>query len=97
MPFDATYREDAPTREEIDQTEGPLLLEFGAYAIQLVAGLQRDRYRDLHRPADEGRALEAAQRKRQSIGQRQHQGGDEELRQRRRRQSVHRLVLSSAA
>lgn len=30
MPFDAVYREDGPTREEIDQTEGPLLLEFGA-------------------------------------------------------------------
>lgn len=30
MPFDAAYHEDAPTREEIDQSEGPLLLEFGA-------------------------------------------------------------------
>lgn len=30
MPFDPTYHEDAPSREEIDATEGPLLLEFGA-------------------------------------------------------------------
>lgn len=30
MPFDSTYREDEPTREEIDQTDGRLLLEFGA-------------------------------------------------------------------
>lgn len=30
MPFDSTYHEDEPTREEIDQTSGPLLLEFGA-------------------------------------------------------------------
>lgn len=30
MPFDSRYREDGPTREEIDQTAGTLLLEFGA-------------------------------------------------------------------
>ena len=30
MPYDPTYREDVPTREEIDQTTGLLLLEFGA-------------------------------------------------------------------
>jgi thioredoxin 1 len=30
MPFDPTYREQVPTREEIDQTEGLLVLEFGA-------------------------------------------------------------------
>lgn len=30
MPFDATYHDDAPTREAIDQTSGKLLLEFGA-------------------------------------------------------------------
>jgi len=30
MPFDATYHDEEPTREEIDQSEGPLLLEFGA-------------------------------------------------------------------
>lgn len=30
MPFEPSYREDAPTREEIDQSSGPLLLEFGA-------------------------------------------------------------------
>ena len=29
MPFDPVYHEEAPTREEIDQTSGPLLLEFG--------------------------------------------------------------------
>ena len=30
MPFDPTYHDDEPTREEIDQTSGPLVLEFGA-------------------------------------------------------------------
>ena len=30
MPFSADYRDDAPTRTEIDQTAGLLLLEFGA-------------------------------------------------------------------
>ena len=30
MPFDFAYREEVPTREEIDQTEGLLVLEFGA-------------------------------------------------------------------
>jgi len=30
MPFTATYQEDEPTREQIDQTAGLLLLEFGA-------------------------------------------------------------------
>lgn len=30
MPFEPTYHEDEPTREEIDQTREPLLLEFGA-------------------------------------------------------------------
>lgn len=30
MPFNPVYHEDGPTREEIDQTSGPLLLEFGA-------------------------------------------------------------------
>lgn len=30
MPFDATYHEDEPTREDIDQSRGLLVLEFGA-------------------------------------------------------------------
>ena len=30
MPFDPAYREDVPSREDIDQTRGLLLLEFGA-------------------------------------------------------------------
>jgi thioredoxin 1 len=30
MPFEAAYRENEPTREEIDGTPGTLLLEFGA-------------------------------------------------------------------
>src|SRR5438552_149747 len=30
MAFSADYREDEPTRDEIDQTTGRLLLEFGA-------------------------------------------------------------------
>src|ERR1044072_1610032 len=30
MPFAATYREDEPTRDEIDHGSGLLLLEFGA-------------------------------------------------------------------
>jgi thioredoxin 1 len=30
MPFTAEYREVEPTRDQIDQTAGPLLLEFGA-------------------------------------------------------------------
>ncbi len=30
MPFDPVYRDDEPTREEIDQTSGALVLEFGA-------------------------------------------------------------------
>lgn len=30
MPFDPTYHEDQPTRDEIDQTSGLMLLEFGA-------------------------------------------------------------------
>src|SRR5688500_18414464 len=30
MPFTAEYRDDEPTRDEIDQTTGLLLLEFGA-------------------------------------------------------------------
>ena len=30
MPFTVEYREVEPTREEIDQTRGLLLLEFGA-------------------------------------------------------------------
>lgn len=30
MPFDPTYREEEPTREEIDQSRGLVLLEFGA-------------------------------------------------------------------
>jgi thioredoxin 1 len=30
MSFTAAYRDDEPSRDEIDQTAGPLLLEFGA-------------------------------------------------------------------
>jgi thioredoxin 1 len=30
MPFAAVYREEEPTREEINESAGPLLLEFGA-------------------------------------------------------------------
>jgi thioredoxin 1 len=30
MPFDPVYRDDEPTREEIDQAAGLVLLEFGA-------------------------------------------------------------------
>lgn len=30
MPFDPVYHEDGPTREEIDQSSGPMVLEFGA-------------------------------------------------------------------
>lgn len=30
MPFDAHYREVAPTREEVDQLPGKVVLEFGA-------------------------------------------------------------------
>jgi thioredoxin 1 len=30
MAFDSAYREDEPTREEIDRSKGLLLLEFGA-------------------------------------------------------------------
>ena len=30
MPFDAQYHNDEPTRDEINQTAGTLLLEFGA-------------------------------------------------------------------
>ena len=30
MPFDSTYRVEEPTREKIEQTSGPLLLEFGS-------------------------------------------------------------------
>ena len=30
MPFDSVYHDDEPTREQIDQSAGPLLLEFGA-------------------------------------------------------------------
>jgi thioredoxin 1 len=30
MPFDSTYHEEEPTREEVDRSAGPLLLEFGA-------------------------------------------------------------------
>jgi thioredoxin 1 len=30
MPFDAVYRDDEPTRDEIDRSQGTLLLEFGA-------------------------------------------------------------------
>jgi thioredoxin 1 len=30
MVFTAQYREEEPTRYEVDQTRGPLLLEFGA-------------------------------------------------------------------
>ncbi len=30
MPFDSLYHEEEPTREEIDQGSGPVLLEFGA-------------------------------------------------------------------
>lgn len=30
MPFDPTYHEEEPTREAIDQTSGPVVLEFGA-------------------------------------------------------------------
>ncbi|QDU75165.1 Thioredoxin C-1 [Bremerella volcania] len=30
MPFDSQYHEQAPTREEIDQTPGKVVLEFGA-------------------------------------------------------------------
>ncbi|MGV3482805.1 MAG: thioredoxin family protein [Planctomycetaceae bacterium] len=30
MAFDPTYHEDEPTREEIDQSAGALVLEFGA-------------------------------------------------------------------
>ena len=30
MPFSAVYRDDEPTREEIDRTKGTLLVEFGA-------------------------------------------------------------------
>ena len=30
MPFDPVYHEEGPTREEIDQSSGPMLLEFGA-------------------------------------------------------------------
>jgi thioredoxin 1 len=30
MPFEAAYREDEPTREEVDRSAGLLALEFGA-------------------------------------------------------------------
>lgn len=30
MPFDATYHDDEPTREEIDHSAGLMLIEFGA-------------------------------------------------------------------
>jgi thioredoxin 1 len=30
MPFTALYRAEEPTREEINESAGPLLLEFGA-------------------------------------------------------------------
>lgn len=30
MPFDPTHREEVPTREEIDQSSGKLIVEFGA-------------------------------------------------------------------
>lgn len=30
MPYDSVYHDDEPTREEIDQTPGMVLLEFGA-------------------------------------------------------------------
>ena len=30
MPFAGDYRDDEPTRDEIDRSEGQLLLEFGA-------------------------------------------------------------------
>ncbi len=30
MPYDPLYHEESPSREEIDQSQGPVLLEFGA-------------------------------------------------------------------
>ncbi|WP_164103208.1 thioredoxin family protein [Candidatus Laterigemmans baculatus] len=30
MPYDPVYHEEGPTREEIDQSSGPMVLEFGA-------------------------------------------------------------------
>lgn len=30
MPFASTYQDDEPTPEEVQQTSGPLLIEFGA-------------------------------------------------------------------
>ena len=30
MPFDSVYHDEEPTRADIDQSTGPLLLEFGA-------------------------------------------------------------------
>jgi thioredoxin 1 len=30
MPFEAVYREDEPTRDEVDRSPGLLVLEFGA-------------------------------------------------------------------
>lgn len=30
MPFDPMYRDDAPSRDEIDAMSGPVLVEFGA-------------------------------------------------------------------
>ena len=30
MPYDPHYRDEEPTREEVDRTQGPVVLEFGA-------------------------------------------------------------------
>ena len=39
MPFDATYHEEAPTREEVDASQGLMLLEFGANWCGICQGL----------------------------------------------------------
>jgi len=39
VPFEPAYREDEPTREEIDQGDGPVLLEFGANWCEHCQGL----------------------------------------------------------
>jgi thioredoxin 1 len=38
MTFDATYRESALTREELEQTTGPVVVEFGANWCGICGG-----------------------------------------------------------